>query len=149
MGNNDTLDAEARRIGRYLVGGDLPDEMIERYREANRCLFPDTPSPEDGALLDFVRRQAWSLPLLESALGLIRPEALLRRKLVVLMAILETEPRFAGHFEAVAPGRTYAVLRLLGLGISSVFKVLGGLLLYPFARLLGSRESAAQDRPGS
>ena len=143
------LEREARRIGRYLVGGDLPQELVERYQAANLALFPETPSETDGAILEFVRRHPWSLPPLESALGLIRPDALLRRKLVVMTAILETEPRFAGDFEALAPGRAGAVVRLMGLGLSSAAKVAAGILLYPFARLLGTRGPESPDGPGA
>jgi len=143
----EALEAEARRFGRYLMGGDLPEALVERYREANLALFPDLPSPADAAVLEFVRRHPWSLPPLESALGLIRPGALLRRKLVVLLAILETEPRFADSFGALTPGRPGAVLRLLGLGLSSTVKLAGGFLLYPFAKLLGARGVESHGRP--
>lgn len=138
MVKDDRLETEARRFGRYLGSGNLPEDLVDRYCEANRALFPGRPSPEDLAFLAFVRQHAWSLPVLESALGLIRPDALLRRKLVVLVAIIETDPRFANRFEALAPGRANAVLRLLGLGLSSAFKLTCGILLYPIVKLHGT-----------
>jgi len=147
MAATEVLEAEARRIGHYLVGVDVSETLVERYREANHILFPDRPSPTDAAVLEFVRRHPWSLPPLESALGLIRPGALLRRKLVVMTAILETDPRFADSFGALEPGRSGAILRLLGLGLSSTVKVAGGFLLYPFAKLLGGRGVESHGRP--
>ena len=149
MAKTQTLEREARRLGRYLVGDDLPQELVERYQEANLALFPERPSAADGAILEFVRRHPWSLAPRESALGQIPPDALLRRKLVVMMAILETEPRFAGDFEALAPGRPGAVLRLMGLGLSSAAKVTAGILLYPFARSPGARGPESPDGPGA
>lgn len=146
MATLEALEAEARRIGRYLVGADVPQALVQRYREANLALFPEMPAPGDAAVLEFVRCHPWSLPPLESALGLIRPGALLRRKLVVMMAILETEPRFSDRFDALTPGRAGAVLRLLGLALSSAAKMAAGILLYPFAQLLGARGAASHGR---
>jgi hypothetical protein len=145
MARREALTAEARRIGRYFLGEDPPEDLVDRYREASLVLFPGTPDPADGGVLDFVHRHPWSLPLLESALGLLRPQALLRRKTVVMMAVLETDPRFADRFEAHCPGRAGAIVRLSGLGLSSAVKIVGGLLLYPLARLLGARTSVGHD----
>ncbi len=145
----ETLQSEAHRLGRYLGTSDLPQELADRYREANLALFPEPPSDADSAVLECVRRHPWSLPLLESALGLIRPDALLRRKLVVMMAILETEPGLAENFEALTPGPAGAVLRLVGLGISSAVKIAAGILLYPCVKLLAPRVQESQGGPGA
>jgi hypothetical protein len=134
MAMNPSVAAEARVLGRYLLGVDPRPELVERYREANCALFPEPPDPADAALLAFALRHRWSLGPLESALGWLAPRALLRRKLVVMTAILETEPALAVRFEAVCPGRARAVARLIGLGVRSSMKTLAGIVLYPLAR---------------
>jgi len=134
MDEPQTIGFEGRLIGRYLTGADLPDELVARYVEASRTLFPDGPSTADATVLEFVRRHPWSLPPLESALGLLRPSALLRRKIVVMMAILETEPRFADRFDPVCPGPIGVLWRLCGLGLSSATKLGAGSLLCLYLR---------------
>jgi len=137
MDGHESLAAEARLIGRYVAGVEPPDELVARYEQANRELFPEATSSSDTAVLAFVRRHGWSLAPFESALGLVRPDALLRRKIVVMMAILETEPRFAERFDAFCPGPARAVLHLVGLGLSSAAKIAAGIVLYAFVKVRG------------
>jgi hypothetical protein len=140
MAGETNLTVEARAFGGYLLGSDPPEESIRRYAEANRTLFPDPPDGPDATLVAFVLRHPWSLGPLESAAGLLRPRSRLRRKLVVMLAILETDPTFSDRFEAHCPGRPRAVLQLPWLAVRSGAKLLAGIPLYPIARL--SRRAA-------
>ena len=137
MDGREPLAAEGRLIGRYLAGIDPPGELVARYAEASRELFPDGATSTDEACLDFVLRHDWSLGPLESALGLIRPDSLLRRKIVVMTAILETDPRFAERFDARCPGPARAILALAWLGLASSVKIVAGAALYAFVRARG------------
>jgi hypothetical protein len=90
------LADEARLMARYLLGVDLAPELVARYEQACTRLFSDAP---DAALL-FVRRHGWALPWLDAASGLCRPSSALRRRVLVMVAILETTPRHASFFLA-------------------------------------------------
>lgn len=127
------LEDEARTFGRYLVGRIPPAELVARYCEAMSVLLAEPASPRDAALLAFARRHPWSLSCLDAAAGLLERDGLLRSKLLVLTAVLETSPTFADEF--LPRGASLARL-LSGLGVAGVAAVLRlalGLLLWPLA----------------
>jgi hypothetical protein len=127
------LDTEARTFTRYLVGRPPPPELVARYREANAVLFVDPTEPVDAAVVDFVRRHPWSVGLLDAAVGLRRPGSLLRNKILVMTAILETSPAFADEFLTPPVHPVVLVLRTAVLGTLAVARALAGLALYPAA----------------
>jgi hypothetical protein len=137
MGQHEALGSEGRLIGSYLTGVEPPDELVARYVDASLTLFPDDPCPSDRMVLEFVHRHPWSLPPLEAALGLLRPTSLLRKKIVVLMAILETEPGLAPRFDPLYPGPVGALWHLSYLGLRSAAKLVAGALVYTFLRVRG------------
>ena len=92
------LEVEARLFARYLVGRQPPAELVERYRAANAAIFTEPVAREDAALVAFARRHPWSVSLLDAASGLLRPGSLLRNKILLMAAILETSPAFADEF---------------------------------------------------
>lgn len=128
------LALESRRISRYLLDVDPPRELVDRYLRANALLFPAPPSVEDEAILDLVRRHAWSLPFLDAAAGLIRPDSLLRRKILLMLAILETSPELARRFEPEDSGKMNLFLRLTGVAIASVVTIGIGLGVFAVVR---------------
>jgi NADH dehydrogenase len=90
------LADEARLMARYILGVDLAPELVARYEQACAKLFSDD---SDAALL-FVRQHRWALPWLDAASGLCRPASALRRRVLVMVAILETTPKHASFFLA-------------------------------------------------
>ena len=89
------LRDEAVRFGRYLVGAAPSEELAERYERAHAHVLREPPTRADEAVLAFVRAHPWSLPLLDAGTALVRGAPLLRRKLLVMMAILEATPEHA------------------------------------------------------
>ena len=124
---------EARTFTRYLVGRPPPPELVARYREANAVLFTAPVEPVDAAVVDFVHRHPWSVGLLDAAVGLRRPGSLLRNKILVMAAILETSPVFADEFLTRPVHPVVLVLRTVALGTVAVARALLGLALYPAA----------------
>jgi hypothetical protein len=123
------LEREAAVITRYLLGTESAPQWVERYCAANEVLFPEEPGSADRAALDLVRRHPWSLPFLEAAHAWIRPGSRLRRKVLVMLAILETTPELARRFEPRAGGPIVAMFRLAGHGLAGGLRILFGLLL--------------------
>jgi NADH dehydrogenase len=95
------IDAEGRLLARHLMGVDPAPELVERYEAACARLFLD----ENDPVLAFVRRHGWALPLLDAAVGVMRPASGLRQRLVVMAAILEATPRHSPFFMAEPGGR--------------------------------------------
>jgi len=139
MPGRDDLAVEARIFARYLVGQEPAPEIVARYADAIGALFPEPPSPADAALVGFARSKPWSVPFLDAAAGLVAPKSLLRSKILVTAAILETTPALAGEF--LPRNRVSLVsllLQLAGAGLAAVGYALGGFVLLPVARR-GSR----------
>jgi hypothetical protein len=126
------LEVEARAFARYLVGRTPPAEIVERYRAADATLFA-TPAPVDASLVAFVRRHPWSVWFLDPAVGLLRPGSLLRNKVLVMAAILETSPAFADEFLSRPVHPVALALRVIGLGTLAVVRAGLGIVLYPAA----------------
>jgi len=128
-----SLQTEARVFSRYLVGRDPPDELIGRYERANRALFTEPVDQRDRALVGFVGRHPWSVSFLDAASGLLRPNGLLRGKILTMGAILETSTEFADEFLPRAAHPAALVLRLFMLGVVAVTCAVLGSLLYGVA----------------
>ena len=121
---------EARIFTRYLVGRDPTPALIERYVAASRTHFPDTPPPEDAAVLAWARAHPWSTGLLDAAAALLRPAGPLRNRVLLMAAILETTPEFADAFLPRQVGPLALVVRVGLAGVVAVANTLVGALLY-------------------
>ena len=134
IGAVDDLRLEGAALGRYLIGREPEPVALDRYADGCARLFIDPPSPEDRSLLAFVARRPWSLPLLDAACGLVRPRSLLRQKLFLMLAILETIPRHAPGFLPGPRARSAALMRLAVTGVAAVAETLAGLALLGLVR---------------
>src|SRR5688572_4773708 len=128
------LRCEARLFGRHLLDGEEPaEELIERYVVANQLRLQGLWPSEDHALVTFVLRHPWSLPLLDAAAGLTASRTLLRSKLLVFIAILEASPYFVERFMPKAASPLVLLRHLVVTGLLLAPKALIGLLLMPIA----------------
>jgi len=133
MPDDSLLEAEARIFGRYLVGRPPGPEVVLRYRDACRALWPDAPAAGDAGRLAFVRRHPWSVGPLDAAAALLDPGGQLRSKVLVTAAILETTTTHADDFLPRAYSLPVLLLRLTGSGTAAVAGALLGALLWPLA----------------
>lgn len=133
FGQATPLAAECRLFTRYLLGAEPRVGLVERYAAAHRHLLPDAGEPPCREL-GFVRRHPRSLPFLDAALGLGRTQSLLRRKIYLMAAILETSPDHAGFFlePPATPARALATLAWCGLATAARLAI--GLPLLLLAR---------------
>jgi hypothetical protein len=128
------LQKEAEILSRYLLGVAPAEEVTDRYLRASLELLATHPCPEDTAMMGYLRRHPWSLSLLDAACGILRPEGLLRKKLFLMAALLETT---CEHFDFFTPRPSWwpvLLVRLGARGALSVLKLALGLLLYPIAK---------------
>lgn len=124
---NDTdLRTEARVFARYIVGETPSEAIVERYRAANHAL----PAVQgDDEVVAYARQHPWSVSLLDAAAGLTASGSLLRRKLVVMTAILETTPELVTKTEPRVVGLPQLAVRLGVAGVRTAFGVAAGLVL--------------------
>jgi hypothetical protein len=126
------LREEAVRFGRYLIGAPPSAELVDRYARAHAHVggLRESPTPGDEAVLAFLRAHPWSLPLLDGGTALVGGAPLLRRKLLVMTAILETTPE---HAEATLPAEGVSLprlaLRLGRAGVTAAVKLGAGAVL--------------------
>jgi hypothetical protein len=120
-------------MSRYLVGQEPPADIVKRYVEANALLLADTVQRPELAVIDFVRRHPRSVAYLDAAAALIRPRSLLRKKLLLLLALLEASPQFTEFFLPVEQSVSRTVLRLTAHAASFAVKLMIGGFIYPIA----------------
>ena len=130
--NREDLRAEAIAFGRYLIGNEPSPELVERYVRANEQLFQGV-LPD--AIVDYARRHPRSIAMLDAAEGLMRGrDSLLRRKLLVMTAIVETTPELVEKMEPRAVPLPTLAWRLGAAGARSAASAAAGLALRAFVR---------------
>ncbi len=123
------LAGECALFSRYLIGCLPPMEIARRYVRAHESILA---SPCDGVVA-FAVRHPWALPYLDAACGVRKPDGLLRKKLLVLTAILEATPQFADEFLPEALGRTRFVWQAGRYAAAALAKAAVGMVLLPIA----------------
>jgi hypothetical protein len=121
------LRLEARQFGAYLVGIEPPEELVHRYVQAMSALNLSV-NDKDRRLLRFTSRHRWSIGFVDGALALTRPSSAIRKKLLVLSAILEATPRFADMFLPV-PRRSIYGAYVIFTAVRAAFKAAIGIPL--------------------
>ncbi len=134
------LRDEAARFGRYLLGVRPSDALAERYARAHAHVLHEPPTAADEAVLAFVRAHPWSLPWLDAGTALVRSAPLLRKKLIVMMAIVEATPEHADRtLPASGVGLPRLVLRLGRAGAAAAVKLAVGAALAAAVTRRGGR----------
>ena len=133
MPRSDVESAAAREavlFARYLLDRDPPPDLIDRYIAASEQVFPDEPPAGDAQLLAFVARNPAAHPYVDAAAGFLRPASLLRKKILLMAAILEASVHYSSEFLAPPPGRLRTVLSLAWYSLSAALKfAIGALIL--------------------
>jgi hypothetical protein len=124
--------AEAEVFGRYLIGRDIDEDAVALYA---RALQSETYEGDDGerAVALFAVERPWSLGAIDGALALTRPRALLRRKLLLLTAILEASPHYRAEFFPARRSPWYAIAVACAM-LRAVVQTAAGLVLLRFVR---------------
>jgi hypothetical protein len=136
-----TVEVEAIKFSRYLGAYDPPRDVLGRYADACAVLLTDGPTSTEMRLVDFCVRHPLFLPALDSAAALLRPHSLLRRKLLIMAAVLETTPEGSTHFlPRSLPLRALAAL-LVRSAVSTAAGVVVGVPLLLILERRGRRET--------
>lgn len=120
------LRRECERMCRYLVGGAPREYVIQRYVDGH-IARPEWFEPR-SALDRTLSSAAHTLPLgiVDATSRFASPGSVVRRKLILLLAILENTPPTCDLFEVpTVSGRAGFYLRMIPKGIA----LLGALLL--------------------
>jgi NADH dehydrogenase len=135
------LEAECRVFTRYLLGSDADEYVRAKYREAHRHLALDARTPLDRVLLGFARRGSVFTHMSDVYAAVFAGDVALRRKLVLLLAILETCPPHSRVIDRAAGASkpAFLVAAASRLAWAGILLIAGSLVLAPAHVLSRSR----------
>lgn len=125
------VERECQVFTRHLIGRAPEPYVVEKYAEAHRLVASYSDGDRFGLALTRVARINPTLARSADAYArLFAPGSLLRKKLVLLLAILETcAPSYRLLDEVDLVSRPRLILRTAGRGASSLLALTAGLLL--------------------
>ena len=126
--SNDTSEAEARAFGRYLLRREPSATAVQLYCSAIRQRRLNC-STRDEKIIRSVMRHRRLLPLIDGALAFSNKGSALREKLLLMSAILETQPEYADLFSPKQRAAGYWIIVGLRLCAAAFRLVCGRILL--------------------
>lgn len=141
------LARECQVFSRYLVARPPDAYVLDKYIEAHRVARDYTGGSRfDRALLNLARSGALGASFADSYACLFARRSLLRRKLILLLAILESSAPARGFLDAIEPvPRALLLSRLLGRGVLFLMRVaVAAPFLLPLQAALGGSRPAGE-----
>jgi len=140
------LERECDVFARYLTGGEPVAYARDHYQRAHEvaaeALEEGADSPLERRLLEWGRRGGLGLRAADAWSRFFRPGALLRRKLVLTLAILENGPPTHRSLNAPREGRSLLLLgEVAGRVALSVAALVLGVVVFGPAALREGRRS--------
>ena len=132
------LAREARVFARALTGETPTAYAAAQYARAHEHLALHPAGAFDRRLAAFAAAAPWAARAADAYARWFAPRAALRRKLVVLAAILESSPPHDAAFDPVTGSAAGIILRLALAGAGFVLALLVGLLVLTPVRLVSA-----------
>lgn len=117
-------------FSRYILGRDADDDTLRDYERAVAILAPVS-SERDAQLLEFARKHVWSIGALDAALALVEPRSILRRRLLIMAAVIEASPRYVDRFLGCDRPPLYA-LAIAFVGVRALARLVLGTIVLRF-----------------
>lgn len=131
------LRRECRVFTKHLIGSEPGDYVLERYVDAHRVRTEFTPrSRFDRFLCSFADFSPLTARLADAWAAVFSPTSVLRRKLILLLAMLESSAPHYRRLEAVTGGRARAWTGLVGRGLLAAFTLIVALFIFVPARVV-------------
>ena len=131
------LQRECRVFTRHLIGTAPGEYVAERYLDAHRVRTDFTPrSRFDRFLCWFAAVTPFAARLADAWCAVFAPGSVLRRKLVLLLAMLESCAPHYRRLEDVSGNRALAFAGLFARGLGAALVLLVSVLLFLPARIV-------------
>ena len=141
--NDALLRREAEVFTRYLVGRTPTDYVAVCYADAHRVLTGlEAGNGHERWLLAVARTGSSGCRIADGWSRHTAPASALRRKLVVLLAILEVSPPFADVLDRPTGSPAAEWVGMIGVGVVSILALVVGAIVFLPARLLSGGRSA-------
>ncbi len=121
---------EANLISKYLIGCEVNEKEIELYSTAMKKLEVNL-NEREIKIWNFILNNAWSLGSLDAVLAFKNPEGAIRKKIFVMLAVLEANTMHTKKFLPIGFG-FFSTLTILWAGMRSIFRFLFGSILIKF-----------------
>jgi hypothetical protein len=126
------IAAEGRALGRYIICKPAGDFAVALYARATA--MPEFALDERSARIrDVAVRSPWLIAALDGALALSAPGNAFRKRILLMAAILETQPEFAADFLPSARPLWYAVVVAFAM-VRAAIAAAAGLIVLRFVR---------------
>lgn len=121
-------ELEAKILGYYLLKQQPDSSIIDLYKQAmERQLI--TLDEKDRDILNFILKIPWSIGLIDSGLALLKPLSGVRKKIFIMLAIIEASPNHCNFF-FTANRSIFFLFTIVYVGCRSIIKaVLGSILV--------------------
>lgn len=117
-------ESEAVILSRYLIKRQPTQQVIDLYREAIKEIELTT-SLQENNVWDFVIRHPWCISLVDAGFAISNPHNNLRKRILTMLAILETQIEYHSFFLPIQRSRIY-ILIIPYLLIKAIFKMMAG-----------------------
>lgn len=123
---------EAQQLSRYLIGEECPDATVQHYATAVQKLFAIL-TPDQQKVWDRMLKSRVYMKLIDSGLAVTYPQSPLRKRIFIMLTLLESRPEFTQYFLPQERSIWYLIPLGFRAGLSAVYLVTGGL----FTKLSG------------
>ncbi len=137
------FEQECRTYTRYLIGADPSPYIVSKYVDFHERMPPAKDGAFDRLLVRAAARRPWMAQLADAYASRFRRDSSLRRKLVLLLGLLESSQPSAAILDSPASAegvRAWAALAGAGFRYALALTV-SVVLLAPLHAVLGSRRS--------
>jgi hypothetical protein len=121
------ISREAKIFAKYLAGVKIDDVTALLYAKAieARLLLCEG---HDKRLETFILKYPFWIGFVDAALALTDKQSVLRKKIFVMLAIMETSPEYTEFFLA-KKGSFFTLIRICAVGTRSVYRFILGFFL--------------------
>jgi len=124
-----SLSREAAVLARYLIGREPASTLTARYINAEQTVGRKDADRLDRQIVDFAVQHYWAIAGLDTACAVLRPQAVLREKLLRLAAVLEASPEGAQDFLPKSAGPAATLFWLAAIAARSAAQLAVGAAL--------------------
>lgn len=111
--------SEEEIIVRYLVGKQATPRVVASYRYALQNIAVDF-SNEQQRLWNLCMKRPWLIPHVDAWLGFRQPDHPVRKKIFIMLGVLETQPDYSEFF---LPSR-HSFIYLLNICVASIWAII-------------------------
>lgn len=115
---------EAQKLSRYLIGEDCPEATVQHYAAAVQKLFAIL-TPDQQRVWDRMMRWPIYMKLIDSGLAVTYPQSPLRKRIFIMLTLLESRPEFTRYFLPQERSIWYLVPLSFRAGLSAVYLIAG------------------------